>query len=116
MPRTARTVLDDCPLHIVQRGINRNACFLLPSDYWMYLQDLAELSVRFRCSVHAYCLMTNHVHLLLTPHSSDACSLLMKNLGQHHVQRVIAGLGAPERCGRGASVRALSPPRATSSP
>jgi len=93
MPRAARTVLSDCPLHVVQRGINRNACFLLPGDYGAYLRDLAAFSARFRCSVHAYCLMTNHVHLLLTPHAPDACSLLMKNLGQCHVQRINRRLG-----------------------
>ena len=49
---------------------------------------LGEFSSRFGCSVHAYCLMTNHVHLLVTPHSADACSLLMKNLGQCYVQGV----------------------------
>jgi putative transposase len=93
MPRAARNVLEDCPLHIVQRGLNRNACFLLPSDYWAYLRDLAAFSSRFRCSVHAYCLMTNHVHLLLTPHVPDGCSLLMKHLGQCHVQRINRRLG-----------------------
>ena len=77
----------------MQRGIDRNACFLLPSDYWAYLRDLAVFSARFRCSVHAYCLMTNHVHLLLTPHAPDACSLLMKQLGQCHVQRINRRLG-----------------------
>ncbi|MGH8741597.1 MAG: transposase [Burkholderiales bacterium] len=93
MPRVARTVVSDCPLHVVQRGINRNACFFLPSDYWHYLRDLATFSARFGCSVHAYCLMTNHVHLLLTPGAPDSCSLLMKHLGQCHVQRINRRLG-----------------------
>ena len=88
MPRAARTVLVDCPLHVVQRGINRNACFFSESDYRTYLRLLAEFSHRFGCSVHAYCLMTNHVHLLITPHSSDSCAQVMKNLGQCYVQGV----------------------------
>ena len=88
MPRTARSVLVGCPLHIVQRGINRNACFFSESDYRQYLHYLAEFSERFACSVHAYCLMTNHVHMLVTPHDSGSCALLMKNLGQHYVQGV----------------------------
>ena len=88
MPRGARAVLVDHPLHVVQRGINRNACFFADTDYRTYLRYLAEFSTRFSCSVHAYCLMTNHVHLLLTPHTPDACARLMKNLGQCYVQGV----------------------------
>jgi putative transposase len=88
MPRTARLVLVDCPLHIVQRGINRNTCFFSEADYLAYLRYLAVFARRFGCSVHAYCLMSNHVHLLLTPHARDACALLMKNLSQHYVQGV----------------------------
>ena len=93
MARGARAVLVDYPLHVVQRGINRNQCFFTDSDYRVYLRYLAEFSARFSCSVHAYCLMTNHVHLLLTPHTADACALLMKNLGQCYVQRVNHRLG-----------------------
>lgn len=78
----------DYPLHIVQRGINRNPCFFSESDYREYLRYLAEFSNRFGCSVHAYCLMTNHVHMLVTPHAQDSCALLMKNLGQCYVQAV----------------------------
>lgn len=88
MPRTARSILVDCPLHVVQRGINRSACFFTDGDYLTYLHYLAMFSVRFGCSVHAYCLMTNHVHLLLTPHTKNACALLMKNLGQRYVQGI----------------------------
>jgi putative transposase len=93
MPRAARTVLIDCPLHIVQRGINRGTCFFSDDDYLTYLRYLSAFSTRFGCSVHAYCLMTNHVHLLLTPHATDACALLMKNLSQRYVQGVNQRLG-----------------------
>jgi putative transposase len=88
MPRAARTVLVDCPLHIVQRGINRSTCFFSEGDYATYLRYLAAFSTRFDCSVHAYCLMTNHVHLLVTPHAAQSCALLMKNLSQRYVQGV----------------------------
>jgi putative transposase len=93
MARAARAVLIDYPLHVVQRGINRNACFFAEADYHLYLRYLAEFSTRFNCSVHAYCLMTNHVHLLLTPHTAEGCALLMKNLGQCYVQGVNHRLG-----------------------
>jgi putative transposase len=87
MPRIARAVIVDFPLHVVQRGINRSDCFFSDSDYLAYLHYLHKFAARFGCSVHAYCLMTNHVHLLLTPHSKESCGLLMKNLSQHYVQR-----------------------------
>ena len=87
MPRIARAVVVDFPLHVVQRGINRSDCFFDDSDYLAYLDYLRKFAARFGCSVHAYCLMTNHVHLLLTPHSKESCGLLMKNLSQHYVQR-----------------------------
>jgi putative transposase len=88
MPRVARAVIVDYPLHVVQRGINRSDCFFGESDYLTYLEFLRRFSERFGCSVHAYCLMTNHVHLLLTPHSKESCALMMKNLSQQYVQRV----------------------------
>ena len=72
--------------HIVQRGHNRAACFRRDSDYLLYLLHLRELSEKHGCHVHAYCLMTNHVHILLTPATSDACTLLMRDLGQRYVQ------------------------------
>ena len=87
MPRAARAVIAHYPLHVVQRGINRSDCFFNESDYLTYLGYLRTFAERFGCSVHAYCLMTNHVHLLLTPHTATACGQLMKNLSQHYVQR-----------------------------
>jgi len=86
MPRGARSVIAGLPLHVVQRGINRQACFFRESDYSTYLRYLAEFTTRFGCSLHAYCLMTNHVHLLLTPQTNEGCARLMKNLGQRYVQ------------------------------
>ena len=93
MPRAARSVLAGVPLHVVQRGINRQLCFFEERDYLVYLGYLQEFSKLFGCSVHAYCLMSNHVHLLVTPQSADACALLMKRLGQCYVQRVNHRLG-----------------------
>ncbi|HWA38031.1 MAG TPA: transposase [Burkholderiales bacterium] len=75
-------------MHIVQRGISQNACFFGPSDYFKYLQLLSECAREFACDIHAYCLMTNHVHLLLTPKTPDACARFMKQLGQCYVQTI----------------------------
>src|SRR5690242_8552807 len=88
MPRTARFIVPDLTVHIVQRGHDRQPCFFDETDYRAYLGYLAEFALKASCSVHAYCLMTNHVHLLVTPHSANSCAKLMKNVGQHHVQRI----------------------------
>jgi len=88
MPRRARLRLQGMPMHVIQRGNNRSACFLAADDYARYLHDLGDLASQFGCRVHAYVLMTNHVHLLLTPDAADGASLLMKHLGQRYVQYV----------------------------
>lgn len=86
MPRCARLRLAGIPLHLVQRGHNRSACFCAERDFHFYLDQLQALTARFECSVHAFVLMTNHVHLLLTPNDSNGVSLLMKHLNQRYVQ------------------------------
>ena len=88
MPRRARLRLAGLPLHIIQRGNNRTACFFADEDYALYLHHLREMARQFHCAIHAYVLMTNHLHLLLTPALSDSPSLLMKHLGQRYVQYV----------------------------
>ena len=88
MPRRARVRIANVPLHVVQRGNNKLPCFFSDGDRTYFLKQLAELSERFECAVHAYVLMTNHVHLLVTPNRHDGVSLLMKHLGQRYVQRV----------------------------
>lgn len=67
MPRTGRIVLANYPHHIVQRGHNRQVVFAEPADFERYLSDLRELKEALGIKVYAYCLMTNHVHLLLAP-------------------------------------------------
>ena len=88
MPRRPRLTLAGVAVHLIQRGNNRGACFFAEEDYSLYLHHLAELASKFGCAVHAYVLMTNHVHLLLTPQRADGASRLMKHLGQRYVQHV----------------------------
>ena len=88
MPRRPRLNLADLPLHIVQRGNNRSACFFAEADFRFYLHWLRLLSAKHRCSVHAYVLMTNHVHLLLTPADPAGASRLMQALGRRYVPYV----------------------------
>ena len=86
MPRRPRILLADHPLHIVQRGINREPCFFADEDYHCYLHWLEEAARDCHCAIHAYVLMTNHVHLLLTPTLAGAPARLMQSLGRRYVQ------------------------------
>lgn len=86
MPRPRRTVIPSIPLHVIQRGNNRAPCFHLQNDYLVYLETLRECAFDTGCAVHAYVLMSNHVHLLLSPDASDSASIMMQRLGQRYVQ------------------------------
>lgn len=86
MPRQARLVVPHIALHVVQRGHDRKACFREDTDYLVYLTTLHQLAPGAGCAIHAYCLMTNHVHLLLTPAAVDSCATLIRDLGQRYVQ------------------------------
>lgn len=88
MPRHARLSLPGSPWHIIQRGINRSACFYAEEDYHLYLDTLKEQALKFGYKVHAYVLMTNHVHLLITPDKKDSAALLMNHLGQRYLQYI----------------------------
>ncbi|SFL64229.1 REP element-mobilizing transposase RayT [Azotobacter beijerinckii] len=81
MPRMGSIVLPNYPHHVVQRGHNRQVVFAEPADFERYLNDLKELKDAFGVKVYAYCLMTNHVHLLLAPgESATGLGQLMKAL------------------------------------
>ena len=88
MPRRARLAMAKVPWHIIQRGNNRAACFFTEQDYTFYLHLLQEQSAKHECAIHAYCLMTNHVHLLLTPEDASGPSLMMKHVGQCFTQYI----------------------------
>ena len=88
MPRRARLSLPGVPWHIIQRGNNRTACFYSDDDYHLYLDTLKNQAEKYECKVHAYVLMTNHVHLLITPEKKDSAALLMKHFGQRYVQYI----------------------------
>jgi putative transposase len=81
MPRTARIVLPHTPHHIVQRGHNRQTVFASDEDYKYYLENLITFKREFGCRVYAYCLMTNHMHLVVDPgKNSESLALLVKRL------------------------------------
>ena len=74
MPRRARIRMPGQPFHIIQRGNNRTVCFYAGEDFKFYLHHLGILSQRYRVDIHAYVLMTNHVHLLMTGKHQDSLS------------------------------------------
>lgn len=85
MPRKPRFYLPGIPVHVVQRGNNRQAIFNDKSDYLAYLNWLKDGAERYGCALHAYVLMTNHVHLLVTPQEKASISLMMQFIGRHYV-------------------------------
>ena len=86
MPRRPRLTLPNVPLHLIQRGNNRQACFVADEDYRFYLDWLGEYAGKAGCRIHAYVLMTNHVHLLVSAERGGAPGEMMKALGQRYVQ------------------------------
>jgi len=81
MSRTPRQLVPGESLHIVRRGNNREACFYRAEDHALYLAALVQCADSTGCRVHGYVLMTNHVHLLLTPTTHDGASRCMHRLG-----------------------------------
>ncbi|MGN8200541.1 transposase [Salinisphaera sp. RV14] len=88
MPRLPRFNLSGVPQHVIQRGNNRQACFFDEDDYLFYLECLQTAAGVSGCDVHAYVLMTNHVHLLVTPHRDRAVSRMMQSVGRRYVGQV----------------------------
>jgi putative transposase len=88
MARLGRYFLPDQPLHVIQRGNNRDAIFFGTDDYAHYHDWLATAAVEHACAVHAYVLMTNHVHLLVTPSAADSLPRTMQSLGRRYVRHV----------------------------
>jgi putative transposase len=86
MPRTKRYCPPGQPVHIIQRGNNRAECFLSDDDKTVYIGILRKASSRYRLDVHAWVLMTNHVHLLVTPMTESAVSKTMQYLGAEYVR------------------------------
>ena len=86
MSRPLRFVVPGQPLHLIQRGNNRAACFVDDQDRDVYLAALRRSSERCGCIVHAFVLMPNHIHLLVTPRDRDSASRMMQSLGGSYVR------------------------------
>ena len=81
-------MLPGVAVHVVHRGNNRSACFFGDEDRSFYLFHLNRLLPCAGCELHAYCLMGNHLHLLLTARTATGCALLMKAIAQLHAQYI----------------------------
>ncbi len=85
MPRKPRFYLPGIPVHIVQRGHSREPVFFETADYQAYLNWFEEASHRYGCDIHAYVLMTNHIHILATPKEKESVSRMMQYIGRRYV-------------------------------
>jgi putative transposase len=85
MARLPRLDLPGIPQHIVQRGNDRQPCFADNADFLRYRQELGAAALKHGCALHAYVLMTNHVHLLVTPAEPGAASRMMQAIGRRYV-------------------------------
>ena len=88
MPRLPRLNMPGVAQHVVQRGNNRQVTFFGDEDYAVYLDKLKEYGKKYQVAIHAYVLMTNHVHLLVTPSTNEGVSKLMQSLGRYYVRYV----------------------------
>jgi putative transposase len=88
MPRRARIVAAGYPMHVILRGIDRAAAFFGNEDRSFFLETLGAVAAEESVAVHAYVLMTNHVHLLMTAARDDGVAAVMKRVGQRYVQYV----------------------------
>jgi putative transposase len=85
MPRKPRFYLPGVPAHLIQRGNDRQPVFFDSDDNLAYLWWLKEACDRHGCAIHAYVLMTNHVHLLLTPETKESIGRVFQDIGRHYV-------------------------------
>ena len=86
MARLPRIAPKDIPIHIIQRGNNRQVCFVSDDNHAAYAGWLKEYSKKYKVDVHAWIMMTNHVHLLCTPRHEKGISSMMQALGRRYVR------------------------------
>lgn len=86
MARLPRFNIVGQPQHVIVRGNNREPIFYCDADYLFYLEKLQQACKKHHCNLHAYVLMTNHVHLLITPNAENSLSKAMQMIGRYYVQ------------------------------
>ena len=88
MPRKPRFYVPEMPVHIWQRGNNRQEIFFADSDYNAYLTWMYQGAKRYGCAIHAYVLMPNHVHCFMTPESINSVGRMMQFVGRNYVSYI----------------------------
>ncbi|MGQ9831759.1 MAG: transposase [Thermochromatium sp.] len=86
MARLPRFIVPGYPQHVIQRGNDRQQILCEEEDYWFLWDKLGVAAEKFQCDIHAYVLMPNHFHLLLTPHLENGIGKLMQYVGRYYVQ------------------------------
>lgn len=86
MARLPRIYVENQPQHVIQRGNNRESIFATKQDYLFYLECLQNAAEIYELHVHAYVLMTNHVHLLVSPQRENSIGKVMQSIGRRYVQ------------------------------
>lgn len=88
MAKLQRIIIPECPHHITQRGNRRQKTFFCKEDYEAYIDLLAQASRRYELKIIAYCLMPNHVHLIVIPGSKDTLSIAMAEVHKAYAKQV----------------------------
>jgi len=101
MPRLARVVIPGCPHHVTQRGNRREDVFFIDADRERYLELLGEYAARHGLAVQAYCLMTNHVHLVVVPRAEGSLAAVLKPVHTRYTQHVNRTQGVSGRLWQG---------------
>lgn len=84
MPRTARVVVPGCAYHLTQRGNRRDRIFFSDKDRSRYLRHLSHYAAKYLMDIWAYCLMTNHVHLIVVARRPDSLARAIGNAHRHY--------------------------------
>jgi len=88
MARKPRFYLKEVPCHVVQRGNNRQVCFYTNDDFAFYMHSLHRALQHYEVRLHGFVLMTNHVHLLMTPCEATGISRVMQSVGRDYVRYI----------------------------
>lgn len=100
MARRPRLDLPGYLQHVIIRGNNRQVIFVSEDDYLFYLELLSEAASKYSCNIHAWVLMTNHVHLLMTPTEVGAIGKVIQSVGRRYVQYFNYCLSELVLCGK----------------
>jgi len=93
MARLSRFFLPNQPMHVVHRGKDGRRVFFGKTDYGRYREWLADAAEKYGCAIHAYALLPNEIHLLLTGRSAESLPRLLQSLGRRHTRQINAARG-----------------------